>query len=148
MGAMSEDREETDIERLFKKRLELIRDDTVRETALEMLEEWKDEAIQSLEMLDKHTDEFADTQPDRNEYLKNVKHQRNVLSHSLQNVLDGIDEGISDTTDPVCREMMRRVGFVLNRTILTLQIGQQQELLQVTDSTDSEELDEDEALRE
>ena len=36
---MSEDREETDIERLFKKRLELIRDDTVRETALEMLED-------------------------------------------------------------------------------------------------------------
>jgi len=143
---MSEDREETDIERIFKKRLDLIRDDMVRETALEMLEEWVKEANEGLEMLDQVTDEYADTQPDRNEYLKNVKHQRNVLSHSLQNVLDGIDEGIRDTTDPVCREMMRRVGFVLNRTILTLQIGQQQELLQVTDSTDSEELDDDETI--
>lgn len=145
---MSEDRDETDIERIFKKRLELVRDDTVRETALEMLEDWIEEAIEGLEMLDQVTDEYADSQPDRDEYLRNVKHQRNVLSHSLQNVLDGIDEGIRDTTDPVCREMMRRVGFILNKTILTLQIGQQQELLQVTDSTDSEELDEDETLRE
>jgi len=143
---MSEDREETAIERSFKARLDLLRDDTVRETALEMLEGWIEESIELLEMLDQHTDEYADSQPDRNEYLKNVKHQRNVLSHSLQNVLDGIDVGISDTTDPVCREMMRRVGYSLNKTILTLQIGQQQGLLQVEDSTDSEELEDDETI--
>tara|TARA_R110002012_G_scaffold87192_1_gene215811 strand:+ start:4667 stop:5098 length:432 start_codon:yes stop_codon:yes gene_type:complete len=143
---MSEDREETVLERSFKARLDLLRDDTVRETALDMLEDWIEESIELLEMLDQATDEFADSQPDRDEYLRNVKHQRNVLSHSLQNVLDGIDVGIYDTTDPVCREMMRRVGFTLNKTILTLQIGQQQGLLQVEDSTDSEELEDDETI--
>jgi len=137
---------ETVIEKTFKKRLDLLRDDTVRETALEMLEDWIEESIELLEILDQVTDEFADSQPDREEYLKNVKHQRNVLSHSLQNVLDGIDVGISDTTDPVCREVMRRVGFWLNKSILTLQIGKQQGLLQVEDSTDSEELEDDETI--